>query len=308
MRLMLSAVLCCVLVAGCAKPASHESAAAGPRSFDSPDEAARALYDAASSRDTQGVMSIFGPSAKDFLISGDATQDNAAFAAFTKAYDQMHRWGKLQGDGLVLTVGVDNYPFPFPLRHAASGKWLFDAEGGREEFLARRIGDNELTVMDVMSALADAQAEYFSVPRDGSGAQQYAQRFVSTPGTHDGLYWPGTAGDSESPLGPLLARATAEGYDASSPAPTPFHGYYFRILTEQGQHADGGARSYIVDGRMTGGFAFLAYPAEYRRSGVMTFLVDQSGRILQQDLGPETPDVAPAIRAYDPDPAWSPVE
>jgi hypothetical protein len=219
----------------------------------------------------------------------------------------MHRWGKLEGDGRVLIVGNENYPFPFPLRKSPDGQWHFDVEGGRQEFLARHIGDNELTVLDVLTTMAGAQAEYFSVPRDGSKLQQYAQKFASSPGRKDGLYWEPVAGEPDSPLGPLAARATREGPTSGAGAPLPFHGYLFRILTAQGPNAEGGARSYIVNGEMTGGFAFLAYPAEYRKTGVMSFLINRDGDLFQRDLGAQTTQIAESLRAFDPD-SWSPVE
>ena len=293
-----------LLVSGCNKPASET--AAGPKTFNSPDEAAQALYDAAKAGDDQAVLAIFGPDAKEFLFSGDAARDMSAYRTFTTAYEEMHRWGKLEGDNLVLIVGRENYPFPFPLLKNSSGKWYFDAESGRQELLARRIGDNELTVMDVLSAMADAQAEYFNEPRDDSKVRQYAGKFGSSEGKHDGLYWKVAEGEPESPLGPLVARATAEGYAArTAEAPAPFHGYYFRLLTAQGAHAKGGARNYVVNGKMTGGFAFLAYPADYRKSGVMSFLINQDGEIFQKDLGPQTTEAAKSLESFDPDSTWS---
>ena len=297
-------LLACV-VGACSKSAQESSA--GPRTFASPDAAAQAVYDAAKTGDVAAVLAIFGPTAKEFLVTGDPTQDRQAFKAYTDDYDQMHRWGKLEDGDRVLIVGLENYPFPFPLRRSADGRWAFDAEGGRQEFLARRIGDNELTTLGVLSALADAQLEYYGSPRDGSTQQQYAQRFTSTPGKNDGLYWPAASGEPESPLGPLVAQAARGGYAGSAGAPAPYHGYFFRLLTEQGPHAAGGARSYIVDGHMTGGFAFLAYPAEYRKTGVMSFLINQDGELYQKDLGPQTTEVADALLAFDPDPSWSTV-
>jgi hypothetical protein len=291
---------------GCAR--SGSGPAAGPRQFASPDAAAEALYGAAKAGDAQAVLAIVGPTAKEFLVSGDPTQDKRAFKSYIDDYDQMHRWGRLEGGDRVLIVGVENYPFPFPLRQGLDGRWTFDAEGGRQEFLARHIGDNELTVMSVLTAMADAQREYFGQPHDGSTLQQYARRVASSPGKHDGLYWPVSAGEPESPLGPLLAEATQEGSEGATGAPKPFHGYFFRALTEQGPHAEGGARSYIVDGHLTGGFAFLAYPAEYRKTGVMSFVISEGGKLFQKDLGRETAQVAEALRSFDPDPSWSPVQ
>jgi hypothetical protein len=206
----------------------------------------------------------------------------------------------------VLIIGVGNYPFPFPLRRERDRRWAFDAEGGRQEFLARRIGDNELNVLGVLSVMANAQVEYYGTPPEGS-LRQYAQKISSTPGTHDGLYWPVASGGAGSPLGPLVAQAEKQGPAESSPA-VAFHGYLFRILTAQGPHAKGGARNYIVDGHMTDGFAFVAYPAEYRKTGVMSFLINQDGELFQKHLGAQTAQVAESLASFDPDPSWSPVQ
>jgi hypothetical protein len=303
----LALLLAFVLAVGCKKPATEESAA-GPKTFASPEAAAQTLYDAAKSGNPTAILSIFGPDAKDFLFSGDATQDKESLDAFCSDYDKMHRWGKLQGGSLVLNVGVENYPFPFPLEKDSSGHWYFDSNAAKKEFVARRIGDNELNVIDVLNAMADAQSQYFSTPHDGSKVKQYAQKFFSSEGKHDGLYWKVEEGQPESPLGPLAARASAEGYKGMQDNPQPFHGYYFRILTEQGSHASGGAKNYIANGNMTGGFAFLAWPAEYRVTGVTTFLINQNGEVFQKDLGPQTADLAKAITSFDPDDTWSPVE
>lgn len=303
--LVMPVVLVLCLAALCCKTGPEQS---GPEFFATPDDAARSLYDAAQKGSEQALVAIFGPDAKEYLVSGDPVQDKNAFATFTTAFDAMHRWGKLDGDGLVLIIGVENYPFPFPLMKNANGQWYFDAASGRQEFLARRIGRNELTVIDVLTAMADAQDEYFSEPRDGSKVRQYARKFMSAEGKHDGLYWKAAENENESPLGPLAARAAAEGYTRSAETPAPFQGYYFRILTSQGPHANGGVFNYLVNGSMTKGFAFLAYPAEYRSTGVMTFLINQDGEIFEKDLGAQTPEVAKSIDSFDPDPTWSVVE
>ena len=301
-----AAVVLAFAAAACSKHAPES--AVGPQTFASPDAAAQAVYDAAKGNDTDAVLRIFGPTANEFLVTGDPTQDRQAFKEFTDDYDHMHRWGKLLGGDRVLIVGVENYPFPFPLRKSVDGQWQFDPEGGRQEFLARSIGDNELTVLGALDALANAQVEYYGSPRDGSMLQQYAQRFISSPGKKDGLYWSVAPDEPESPIGPLVAQAAENGSAGSAAAQAPFHGYFFRILTEQGSHAAGGARNYVVDGHMTGGFAFLAYPAEYRKTGVMSFLINQDGDLFQKDLGPQTAQVAESLTAFDPDASWSAVQ
>ena len=298
-----------VLAFASAACTNHSSGSAGGlQTFASPDAAAQAVYDAARGNDTDAVLRIFGPAAREFLVTGDSTQDRQAFKEFTDDYDHMHRWGKLQGGDRVLIVGVENYPFPFPLRKSADGRWQFDADGGRQEFLARRIGDNELTVLGVLDTLANAQVAYYGSPQDSSRQQQYAQRFISSPGKKDGLYWSGGPGEPESPIGPLIAQAAKNGSAGSAAESTPFHGYFFRILSEQGPHAAGGARNYVVDGHMVGGFGFLAYPAEYRRTGVMSFVINQDGELFQKDLGAQTAQIAESMGAFDPDSSWSPVE
>ena len=287
---------------GCKK--TEQQVVLGPKSFATPESAGQTLYLAAKADDPNAMLAIFGPEAKEFLVTEDPVQDKLAFDEFAADYERMHRWGKLEGEALVLNVGVESYPFPFPLVKSADGQWTFSTDGAKKEFLARQIGDNELTVIDVLNGIADAQTEYFSTTHDGSKVKQYAQKFFSSEGKHDGLYWKPVDGEPESPLGPLAARADAESYKR----PEPFHGYYYRILMEQGAHAQGGERNYIVKGNMTRGFAILAYPAEYRRSGVMTFMINQDRMVYQRDLGPESAEAARAIRSFEPDATWSIVE
>jgi Protein of unknown function (DUF2950) len=283
--------------------------AMGPKKFVSPPSAAQAVYDAAQAGDTNAIMAIFGPEGKEYLVTDNPAEDKTALQEFAGQFEQMHRWAQAENGELVLDVGVDNYPFPFPLMKTADGQWAFNTERGMKEIAARRIGDNELTVIDVLNEMADAQVEYYKTTHDGSTVKQYARRFTSNEGKHDGLYWKVSEGEPESPLGPLAARANAEGYQPGmKEAPQPFHGYFYRILKEQGSHADGGAKSYIVNGNMTGGFAFLAYPAEYRKSGVMTFMIGQDGRVYQKDLGPDTVETAKGIKAFDPDETWEIVQ
>jgi hypothetical protein len=276
------------------------------RVFASPDDAGNALLEAAKSGDQNAVLAIFGPESKEIIFSGDAVQDNGVVGAFVAAYGTMHRWRKMPDEAQVLVIGADNFAFPIPVKKNGAGQWFFDTAAGKDEILARRIGRNELAVIDICGALADAEAEYFSQRHEG--AKQYAVKFISDSGKQNGLYWDSPEGQPKSPLGPLVAFATTEGYSAKPNSHAPFHGYYFHMLDRQGSHAQGGAREYVVDGKMVGGFAFVAYPAEYRNSGVMTFIINQDGILLQKDLGKTTADTPTAVTAFDPDASWSPVQ
>jgi len=220
----------------------------------------------------------------------------------------MHRWRKMPDGAQMLVIGADNFPFPIPLKKNSAGQWFFDTASGKDEILSRRIGRNELAMIAICGAVADAQAAYFAQPHDGDKTKQFATKFISDPGKQNGLYWAAPDGQAQSPLGPLAAYATAEGYVAKPDAHTPFHGYYFHMLKGQSDKAPGGAKAYLVDGKMTGGFAFVAYPAEYRNSGIMTFIINQDGVLLQKDLGETTAAAATAMTEFDPDPSWSPVE
>jgi hypothetical protein len=289
---------------GCKK---SERTSPGPKMFASQEDASTAIYDAAKAGDSNTLLGIFGPDAKDLLFSGDPVQDKAALAKFAADYDQMHRWRKLKDGALVLNIGAENYPFPFPLLESPSGKWYFNSNSAKEEILARRIGDNELAAIDVLKAMAAAQSEYFSQTHDGSQVQQYAQRFISDAGKQNGLYWKTAPDQPESPLGPLAAYASSEGYADNSKTPQPYHGYLYRIIAKQGDQVQEGPRDYIVDGKMTGGFAILAYPAEYCVSGVMSFIINQEGTVFEKDFGDKTADVAMATAEFNPDGTWAPV-
>ena len=273
--------------------------------FATPDEAGAALLAAAKSADESVVLAMFGPDAKELISSGDPVQDKNSIAAFVARYEVMHRWRAMEDGSQVLLVGADNFPFPIPLKKDSGGKWFFDTAAGKQEILDRRIGGNELAVIRVCDAVADAQAEYFSQLHDGSTTKQYAQKFISDPGKQNGLYWPSAEGQPQSPLGPMAAFATAEGYTVKPDAHMPFHGYYFRMLKGQTNNAPGGAKDYVVDGKMVGGFAFVAYPAQYRNSGVMTFIMNQDGVLLQKDLGKTTTETATAMTEFDPDAGWN---
>ena len=304
---LLVLVILLFVVPGCNK-APQPAPAEGPRYFASPDAAGKALFDAAKSGNSDAVLAIFGHSAKEYLLTGNSADDRKRMAAFATDYEQMHRWSPLERGGMVLNVGIENYPFPFPLKKKMSGEWYFDTAEAKVEFAARLVGDNELNVLQVLNEGVAAEAEYFSKLRSGEKVKQYAQKVRSTEGKQDGLYWDPLPGEPESPLGPLAARATQEGYEGSGESPQPFHGYLYRILTGQGANAKGGAHSYLEDGKMTRGFAILAYPAQYRISGVMTFIVSRDGQIFQKDLGPNTVSEAKAITNFDPDESWSMAE
>lgn len=304
--LVLSALL--VSAVACQRAQQQQKEAMGPTKFVSPQSAGLAVYNAAKADDTNALVAIFGPEAKDYILMEDPNLDKDALSEFVGDYEQMHRWAPAEGGEMVLDVGTENYPFPFPLVKTENGEWVFSAERGRKEIEARTIGKNELTVIDILNEMADAQTEYFKTAHDGK-AKQYAQRFTSSEGKQDGLYWKVAEGEAESPLGPLAARANAEGYQpGTKESPVPFHGYFFRMLKEQGPHAEGGAKSYVVNGSMTRGFAFLAYPAEYRETGVMTFLIGPDGRVFQKDLGTDTVETAKSMKSFDPDDTWSIVE
>lgn len=279
------------------------------KTFVSPESAGKALAEAAKSGRQDALLEIFGAGAKDTLSSGDMVQDQQALKNFAAAYEVMNRWRKVDDKTQVLIVGADNNSFPIPLKKTEVGHWYFDTEAGKEELLARRIGGNELVAIDVCFALADAQNDYFSQRHGGDGGNsQYALRFISTSGKQDGLYWQSSSAQPQSPLGPLVAFATDEGYHVQANSRRPFYGYYYRILTKQGSHAEGGAKDYLVDQKMVNGFAFVAYPAEYGSSGIMTFIINQDGVVYQKDLGKETSQVATAMSEFDPDPNWSSVE
>jgi hypothetical protein len=297
-----------VVLSACSK-VDKSSDKSLPREFASPDDAGNALMEAAKSGDQNAVLAIFGADAKELIYSGDATQDNNSRNAFVTAYGTMHRWRKLTNGEQALLVGADNFSFPIPLKKSQDGRWYFDAAAGKEEILNRRIGRNELAAIDACVAVTEAQAEYRSQPHDGENTRQYALKFISDAGKHNGLYWESPEGEPKSPLGPLAAAASAEGYGVKqNKSPTPFHGYDFRILTKQGGNAAGGAKDYIINGRMVGGFALVAYPAEYGNSGVMTFITNQDGVLYQKDLGKDTSKIATEMTEFNPDRSWQQVE
>ena len=281
------------------------AAASAQQSFKSADEAMSALASAAKSGDQKAVLAILGKDAEDLVSSGDPVDDQATRQRFLAAYEEKHSI-EMDGDTkAVMIVGKDDFPFPIPILRKGDS-WHFDAAAGREEILDRRIGRNELDAIQAALAYVDAQNDYADKDR-GAGVGVYAQRIVSQPGKKDGLYWPSAQGEEESPLGELVAEATARGYKAGG-GRAPYHGYYYKILTKQGAKAPGGELDYVVRGKMIGGFALVAYPAEYRNSGVMTFLVNHAGTVYQKDLGPKTGQIAERMTAYEPDPSWQKVD
>jgi Protein of unknown function (DUF2950) len=279
----------------------------GQKTFSSPLEAVHALVDAARSGDPAQLEPLLGPQAPELIAAGDAGSAKELLAGFVKAYGEKHSLS-VEAQGFeYLQVGTSDWPFPFPI--VRDGKvWYFDVDRGNQEILDRRIGRDELGAIAVCEGYVQSQIQYASKGRDGNSSGIYAQRFHSNPGKQDGLYWPVSKGEPESPMGPLVASASADHSGQSAETPVPYYGYLYRILTEQGADAPGGAKSYVVDGKLTSGFALIAYPAQYHSSGVMTFIVNQDGVIYQQDLGDQTGDIASKITAYDPGSSWEPAQ
>jgi hypothetical protein len=302
-----------VAIAGCHSPATPRALirpagepGVGQQQFDTDDQAAAALIVACKARDHDALHQMFGPSVTEF-ISGDKVEDEKAFDHFVKNASDHLELEKKDANTSFIDIGKDNWPFPIPLTRLPSGKWFFDTEAGKQEILSRRIGANELETIKVCRAYLEAQRQYASEDRDGSGVLKYAQRFISKNG-RDGLYWEAGPGEEESPFGPLLAQAEAEGYTPGAngtSGPQPYHGYIYRILTRQGPAAPGGKYDYVINGNMIAGFALVARPTEYGVSGVMTFVISHQGKLYQKNLGPSTSDVVRSIKEYDPDSSWT---
>ncbi len=274
------------------------------KTFATAGDAVLTLYNAVKASDSQTVAAIFGKNSNEIVHTGDDVADKNMAQNFIRRYEQMHRVVIEPDQTATLYIGAENWPFPISLVKNSSGLWYFDTETGKVEILQRRVGINENDAIETLHGLVDAQQDYASQPRDGEKTKHYALKFLSEEGKQNGLYWKTGDNDAPSPIGPALVSAAAEGYNLKSGQQAPFHGYYYRILTQQGHTAKGGARDYIVDGKLTRGFAFVAYPAEYRNSGVMTFIVNQDGVVYQQDLGPQTSDIAGAMKEYNPDDTW----
>ena len=275
----------------------------GQKVFASAEDASNALVAAAENNDEKSMINLLGSDGKEIVSSGDDTEDARNRANFVLAYREMHRL-VVEPDGTTtLYVGAKNWPTPIPLVHKGRA-WYFDTDAGKKEVLYRRIGRNELSTIRVCQELVAAEKDYHRTQ-----PEEFAEKILSDAGRRNGLYWPSAAGDPQSPIGPLVASAVAEGYsNGKEMEQTPYRGYFFHILTEQGEHAPGGAKSYIVDGKMTGGFAFVAYPAKYRSSGVMTFIVASDGIVFQKDLGKGTGVAAKAMKRFDPDASWTKAE
>ena len=299
-RLLVAIVLVAVSIAAAWDP--PVSAATAQRRFATVEEATDALIAALRAGDQKALLAILGEEGKKLVTSADPVADRQIRERFVAEYDAQH---KLEAGGgkVVLVVGRDDFPFAIPI--VPDGPWWrFDTAAGKEEILNRRLGRNELNAIQVALAYVDAQREYYARDPDGAGLLHYARAFASSPGKRDGLYWPTKPGEPPSPLGPLVARARAEGYSKRSPHPIAYWGYYYRILTAQGKDAPGGAYDYLAHGRLMGGFALVAYPAQYGLSGVMTFIVNHDGAVYQKDLGPRTAAIALAMKEFNPDSTW----
>jgi hypothetical protein len=277
----------------------------GERTFATPGDAVFALYNAVKSGDSQALNGILGSNAGPLIHTGDAVADKKMTEDFIRRYDQMHRVVVEPDQSATLYIGAENWPAPIPIVKNASGAWYFDTDTGKKEVLYRRVGTNENDAIEILHGLVDAQQEYASEPRDGSATKHFALRFLSAEGKHDGLFWKTSDTEAPSPIGPLIAGAASEGYSGKQGDVKPFHGYYYRILTKQGAAAKGGAKDYLANGQLTRGFAFVAYPAEYRNSGVMTFIVNQDGVVYQKDLGQETGKLGAEMTEYNPDKSWT---
>ena len=275
------------------------------KSFASPEEAVNALVAAVKADDRKGLLALLGAGGKELMSSGDEIADKAGREKFLKAYDEMNKLEKVSANKMVLHIGKVDWPLPIPIVEK-SNTWVFDTKAGKEEILNRRIGRNELNVIEVLHAYVDAQCEYANKNLNGDGVKQFAPKIISTEGKHDGLYWQANEGEEMSPLGPLVAQAAKEGYANRVDGITlsPYHGYYYEILKGQGKYATGGAYDYVVKGKMILGYALVAYPAQYGNSGIMTFIVNQEGVIYEKNLGKNTVSIAKAMKKFNPDKTW----
>jgi hypothetical protein len=291
-----------ILLSGCF-PTRSMAQQPDQKTFSSPEDASHALATAAQGNDEKTMLDILGPDGRQIVSSGDETEDTNNRANFVEKYQEMHRLVKEPDGTTTLYIGAENWPTPIPLVNQGNS-WYFDTDAGKKEILYRRIGQNEISTIRVCQELVAAQKEYYAAQHS-----EYAQAIFSDEGQHNGLYWKAADGESQSPIGPLVAAAVAEGYTkGQAGAPTPYQGYYFHILTRQGKDRSSGARSYVVNGKMTEGFAFVAYPAEYRSSGVMTFIVNEEGVVYEKDLGKKTDALARSMKEYKPNSSWQEAE
>lgn len=287
-------------------PSASLAADAKQTTFPSAETAMEAFAAAVKAHDVAALGRILGPGAKDILESGDKVEDKAARERFTAAYEKSHKLSLVSPTKATIVVGTDDWPFPVPVVKDASA-WRFDLREGREELLNRRIGRNELWTQQSMLAYVDAQREYYARNPQNSKVLEYAQKFVSSEGKRDGLYFPTAAGEKPSPLGPLFDAQRAAGYVRDSGGkPGAYHGYYYRILKAQGRNARTGAHEYLANGKMIGGYALVAYPAAYGNTGIMTFIVNYEGAVYEKDLGPDTATIVQKMTRFDPDPTWKP--
>lgn len=306
------AVGCLIALAlvGCATQRVPAAAPAAQMTFASAEAAKNALIAAVQERNPGKVEAIFGPDSKELVQSGDEVADRATRDRFLQAVGEKAELVPASEDIVILHIGKEDWPFPIPIVKDETG-WRFDTPAGKEELLNRRIGRNELFTIEFCRVYVQAQNEYASKDRSGDGVKEFAEKFLSSEGKRDGLYWKAAEGEEESPLGPLAAAAIQEGYGPKPPNPTgqsqPFHGYFFKILTAQGDNAPGGAKTYIVNRHMTGGFALVAYPVQYGSTGIMTFMVNQQGIVFQKDLGEKTVEAIKDVTQYDPNDSWQPV-
>lgn len=290
-----------ILAAGLiAAPALAQQA--GQKTFASPEEASKALYSAAKSNDEKAMLDVLGPDGKQIISSGDEAEDAQSRVEFVKRYEEMSRLVKEPDGSVTVYIGAHNWPCPIPLVNKAN-LWYFDTATGKQEILFRRIGRNEISAIHVSRELAAAQKEYFAEQHG-----EYAHRIYSEEGKHDGLYWKSAENEPQSPIGPLVAQAVSDDESKTrGTSPVPFRGYYFHCLTRQGKNAPGGAKLYLADGKMTS-FAFIAYPAMYRTSGVKTFMVSEDGVVYEKDLGKKTETLAVSMHEFNPDSSWQKVE
>ena len=312
MRVLFGALMSAVLLAMPAQAADtapkaaaakQKPAAPKQQTFASPDEAAKALVAAARGTENKALLSVLGSGAKSLIVSGDAVADKERRARFVASYDEANKLEQAGDAKVILTTGKDGWPFPIPLVKDVAG-WRFDTTAGKDEIINRRIGSNELSTIQSMLAYVDAQRDYYRINPQQDKLQGYAQKLVSSKGKRDGLYYPTKAGETLSPLGPLFDAAKAEGYGGADKKSTAYHGYHYRILKGQGKDAAGGAYDYMAKGKMIGGFALIAWPASYRNSGVMTFIVNHDGVVYEKDLGPDTAAAAGKITRFNPDSGW----